>query len=45
MELNKKRENPPIYTVLSEIVGWTLDRTADFPEQKAGGTAAIAGAG
>jgi len=34
MELNKKRENPPIYTVLSEIVGWTLDRTADFPKSR-----------
>jgi len=34
MELNKKRENPPIYTVLSEIVGWTLDRTADFPKSQ-----------
>ncbi len=25
-------DKPPIYTVLTEIVGWTLDRTADLPE-------------
>jgi hypothetical protein len=32
--MNKRRENPPIFTVLSEIVGWTLDRTADFPKSQ-----------
>jgi hypothetical protein len=25
-------EKPPIYTVLTEVVGWTLDRTADLPK-------------
>jgi hypothetical protein len=25
-------DKPPIYTVLTEIVGWTLDRTADLPK-------------
>ena len=23
---------PPLYTLLSEVVGWTLDRTADIPK-------------
>lgn len=26
------QEAPPLYTALSEIVGWTLDRTAGFPK-------------
>jgi len=34
MEPTIRREHPPIYTVLSEIVGWTLDRTADFPKSQ-----------
>lgn len=34
MEPKKPREQPPIYTVLSEIVGWTLDRTAGFPKSQ-----------
>jgi hypothetical protein len=34
MALSKYRENPPIYTVLCEIVGWSLDRTADFPKSQ-----------
>jgi hypothetical protein len=25
-------DKPPIYTALTEIVGWTLDRTADLPK-------------
>ena len=25
-------DKPPLYTVLTEIVGWTLDRTADLPK-------------
>ena len=23
---------PPLYTLLSEVVGWTMDRTADIPK-------------
>jgi hypothetical protein len=34
MDLRKPREHPPIYAVLSEIVGWTLDRTAGFPKSQ-----------
>ena len=34
MGTTNRREPPPIYTVLSEIVGWTLDRTADFPKSQ-----------
>ena len=30
----RSRETPPLYTVLSEIVGWTLDRTADIPKSQ-----------
>jgi len=25
-------DKPPTYTVLTEVVGWTLDRTADLPK-------------
>ena len=25
---------PPIYTVLVEVVGWTLDRTAEIPKSQ-----------
>jgi hypothetical protein len=28
----KPLNRPPIYTVLTEVVGWTLDRTADIPK-------------
>jgi hypothetical protein len=28
----RSRETPPLYTLLSEIVGWTLDRTTDMPK-------------
>ena len=28
------REHPPIYTVMGEIVGWTLDRSASFPKSQ-----------
>lgn len=28
----KANEKPPIYTVLVEVVGWTLDRTAGLPK-------------
>ena len=31
---SRNRETPPLYTVLSEIVGWTLDRTADIPKSQ-----------
>ena len=34
METKQPRDNPPIYTVLCEIVGWSLDRTADFPKSQ-----------
>lgn len=23
---------PPLYTVLADLVGWTMDRTADIPK-------------
>jgi len=29
---NLKR--PPLFTVLSEVVGWTMDRTADLPKSQ-----------
>ncbi len=25
-------EKPPVFTLLSELLAWTLDRTADFPK-------------
>lgn len=28
----KPETKPPIYTVLVELTGWTLDRTADLPK-------------
>lgn len=28
----RPRETPPLYTLLCEIVGWTLGRTADIPK-------------
>ena len=28
------RETPPLYTVAGQLVGWTLDRTADFPKSQ-----------
>jgi len=28
----KPETKPPIYTVLVELTGWTLDRTADIPK-------------
>ena len=34
MSASHQREHPPIYTVLCEIVGWTLDRTPDFPKSQ-----------
>lgn len=34
MDPKRSREQPPIYTVLCEIVGWTLDRTASFPKSQ-----------
>ena len=30
----RSRETPPLYTLLSEVVGWTLDRTADIPKSQ-----------
>ena len=27
-------ETPPLYTVAGQLVGWTLDRTADFPKSQ-----------
>ena len=26
------KERPPLYTILVELTGWTLDRTADIPK-------------
>ena len=26
------QEPPPVYTLITEILGWTLDRTAGFPK-------------
>ncbi len=34
MDPPRPRDNPPIYTILCEIVGWSLDRTADFPKSQ-----------
>lgn len=34
IERAKPRENPPIYTILCEIAGWSLDRTAGFPKSQ-----------
>jgi hypothetical protein len=28
------RETPPLYTVAGQLVGWTLDRTPDFPKSQ-----------
>jgi hypothetical protein len=28
------RETPPLYTVAGQLVGWTLDRTADFTKSQ-----------
>jgi len=30
----KPGEHPPIYTALVELVGWTMDRTADIPKSQ-----------
>ena len=30
----RSRETPPLDTLLSEVVGWTLDRTADIPKSQ-----------
>ena len=30
----KSGHRPPLYTVLNEVVGWTLDRTADIPKSQ-----------
>jgi len=27
-----KNERPPLYTAMVEIIGWSLDRTADIPK-------------
>ncbi|MBI4028684.1 MAG: hypothetical protein HY360_27140 [Verrucomicrobia bacterium] len=32
LENMTESNRPPIYTVLSQLVGWTLDRTADIPK-------------
>lgn len=29
---SRPRETPPLYTLLCEIVGWTLDRAVDIPK-------------
>jgi hypothetical protein len=34
MDSVRQRDNPPIYTVLCEIVGWSMDRTADLPKSQ-----------
>jgi len=28
------RDAPPLYTIGGQLVGWTLDRTADFPKSQ-----------
>jgi hypothetical protein len=28
------RDAPPLYTIVGQLVGWTLDRTADFPKSR-----------
>jgi len=30
----KPAPRPPLFTLMSEIVGWTLDRTADIPKNQ-----------
>ena len=30
----KSASRPPLFTLLSEVVGWTLDRTADIPKSQ-----------
>jgi hypothetical protein len=30
----KSASRPPLYTLLTEVVGWTLDRTADIPKSQ-----------
>jgi len=30
----KSVSRPPLYTLLTEVVGWTLDRTADIPKSQ-----------
>lgn len=34
METKAPREYPPLYTVMESLVGWTMDRTADFPKSQ-----------
>ena len=28
------RDAPPLYTIVGQLVGWTLERTADFPKSQ-----------
>ena len=30
----KATSRPPLFTLLSEVVGWTMDRTSDFPKSQ-----------
>ena len=30
--VRKAPSRPPLYKLLSEVVGWTMDRTADIPK-------------
>jgi len=31
---SKSLSRPPLHTLLTEIVGWTMDRTADIPKSQ-----------
>ncbi len=31
---NKSVNRPPLYTLLVEVAGWTMDRTADIPKSQ-----------
>ena len=30
--MSTANKDPPIYTLLMDLTGWTLDRTADIPK-------------
>jgi hypothetical protein len=34
LEILFMRDAPPLYTIVGQLVGWTLDRTADFPKSQ-----------
>jgi hypothetical protein len=33
-EILLMRDAPPLYTIVGQLVGWTLERTADFPKSQ-----------